>query len=55
MKRPPDSPEFERFTEAMRRIMTVPKANIQKAIKEEKRKSRTSASHVSAESSKRAN
>jgi hypothetical protein len=55
MKRPPDNPEFERFTEAMRRIMTVSKTEIQKAIKEEKRKPRASASLVSVVQSKLAN
>jgi hypothetical protein len=29
MKKPPDSPEFARFTEAMRVIMKVPKAVVQ--------------------------
>jgi hypothetical protein len=28
MKKPPDNPEFARFTEAMRHIMTVPKTAI---------------------------
>jgi hypothetical protein len=30
MKKPPDNPEFARFTEAMRTIMKVPKTAIQK-------------------------
>jgi len=29
MKKPPDNPEFARFTDAMRHIMTVPKTAIQ--------------------------
>jgi len=51
MKTPPDNPEFERFTDAMRRIMTVSKTDIQKAIKAEKRKPKTSASRDSDASS----
>ena len=30
MKKPPDNPEFARFTEAMKTIMKVPKTAIQK-------------------------
>jgi len=41
MKRPPSDPEFQRFTEAMRRIMTVSKADIQQDMAEEKRKPKT--------------
>jgi hypothetical protein len=55
MKPPPDNPEFERFTEAMRHIMTVSKTDIQEAIKEEKRKPSASASRVSEVHSKPAN
>jgi hypothetical protein len=31
MKKPPDNPEFARFTDAMKTIMKVPKTAIQKA------------------------
>jgi hypothetical protein len=55
MKRPPDNPEFARLTDAMRHIMTVSKTDIQKAMKEEKRKPRASASRVSATATKTAN
>ncbi|MGC1361816.1 MAG: hypothetical protein WA419_07635 [Silvibacterium sp.] len=54
MKRPPDSPEFERFTDAMRHIMRVPKAAIQRP-KETGKRLKTSASRVSGAPSKRAN
>jgi hypothetical protein len=30
MKKPPDNPEFARFTDAMKTIMKVPKTEIQK-------------------------
>ena len=43
MKRPPSDPEFTRFTDAMRRIMKVSKADIQKDIQTAKRKPKTSA------------
>jgi hypothetical protein len=55
MKRPPNNPEFAKFTEAMRTIMTVPKADIQEALKREKRKPKASASRVSAVPPKRVN
>jgi hypothetical protein len=55
MKRPPDNPEFARFTEAMRQIMRVSKADIQQELKTKKRKSKTSASRVSAASTRSAN
>ena len=51
MKRPPNNPEFARFTEAMRTIMTVPKS----AIQTEKRKPKASASRVSVTAPKPAN
>jgi len=55
MKRPPSNPEFARFTEAMRRIMTVPKTDIQAAMAEEKRqKATTSARRVSGRRASRA-
>ena len=55
MKPPPDTPEFARFTDAMRKIMTVSKAEINRRIEAGKRKPKTSAFPVSVESSKRAN
>ncbi len=55
MKPPPDNPEFARFTGAMRKIMKVSKAEINRRIEAEKRKPKSSASPVSVESSKRAN
>lgn len=36
MKPPPDDPEFRHFTEAMRQMMKVSKAEIQKRMEEEK-------------------
>jgi hypothetical protein len=38
MKTPPDNPEFNRFTEAMREIVKVSKVEMQRRIEEEKRK-----------------
>jgi hypothetical protein len=32
MKKPPDNPEFARFTAAMQTIMKVPKTAIQKSL-----------------------
>lgn len=56
MKRPPDNPEFARFTDAMRAIVKVSKVELNRRIDaEKKRKSKASASLVSGESSKRAN
>lgn len=55
MKRPPDNPEFERFTEAMRKIMRVSKADIQQGMKTKRLKPKTSASRVGATSPKPAN
>jgi hypothetical protein len=37
MKKPPDNPEFARFTDAMRHIMTVPKTAIRERDEAEKR------------------
>ena len=34
MKPPPDNPEFARFTEAMRKIVSVPKAEVMRRIEE---------------------
>jgi hypothetical protein len=42
MKKPPDNPEFARFTEAMRKIMTVPKSAIQAEKRKPKSASRAS-------------
>jgi hypothetical protein len=36
MKTPPDNPEFRRFTEAMKAIMGVSKAELNERIKAEK-------------------
>jgi hypothetical protein len=38
MKTPPKSPEFARFTEAVRDILKVSKVELQARIEEEKRK-----------------
>jgi hypothetical protein len=32
MKTPPDSPEFARFAEAMRKIVSVPKSEVMRRI-----------------------
>jgi hypothetical protein len=37
MKKPPDPPEFARFTEAMRHIAGVSKTELQRRIEEEKK------------------
>jgi hypothetical protein len=55
MKRPPSDPEFERFTDAMRHIMRVSKADIRDELKAKKRKPKTSASRVSATATKTVN
>jgi hypothetical protein len=47
MKPPPNNPEFARFTDAMRTIMKVSKADVNKGAETEKRKPKTSASRVS--------
>jgi hypothetical protein len=52
MKPPPDTPEFARFTAAMREIMKVSKAEMNKRIAEEKRKPKTSVSRDSGEAAK---
>jgi len=54
MKPPPDNPEFARFTEAMGTIMKVSKVEINRRIKAEKRKPRTSAVRAPAVSPKNA-
>jgi hypothetical protein len=54
MKPPPDNPEFAKFTEAMRTIMTVSKVEMNRRIEAEKRKPKTSVSRVPAVSPKRA-
>jgi hypothetical protein len=36
MKQAPDNPEFARFTEAMRKIVSVPKAEVMRQIEEER-------------------
>ena len=53
MKKPPDNPEFTRFTEAMRTIMGVSKDELKRREEEEKRERRpiSSASPVSVSSS----
>lgn len=40
MKPPPDDPEFQRFTQAMREMMKVSKVEIQKRIEAEKQERR---------------
>jgi hypothetical protein len=37
MKPPPKTPEFERFTQALRRIIQVPKAEVQRRMEEAKK------------------
>ncbi|HEY3706023.1 MAG TPA: hypothetical protein VGL22_13240 [Terracidiphilus sp.] len=52
MKTPPNNPEFSRFTEAMRTILKVSKAELNQRMKAEKRKPKgASASRVSGASS----
>jgi len=50
MKKPPDNPEFAKFTAAMRHIMGVSKTEMQRRIEDEKKEKRvkTSASPVPA-------
>jgi hypothetical protein len=57
MKKPPDNPEFARFTEAMRTIMKVSKTEVDRRMAETKkgRRTKTSASPVAVSSSKAAN
>lgn len=59
--KPPDNPEFARFTEAMRKIVSVPKAEVMRRIEEQRAhsikgkrgpKPKTSASRASAASPK---
>lgn len=38
MKTPPDNPEFRRFTEAMRVIMSVPKTTLKQRERAEKKR-----------------
>jgi hypothetical protein len=38
MKKPPDDPEFNRFTEAMKVIMSVPKSILKQREKTEKKR-----------------
>ena len=54
MKPPPDNPEFAKFTEAMRQIMKVPKAEIQERMEATKteRRARTSVSPAPVSASK---
>jgi hypothetical protein len=51
MKLPPNNPEFTRFTEAMRSILKVSKAELNQRMKAEKRKPKASASRDSGASS----
>lgn len=52
MKKPPDNPEFAKFTEAMRGIMKVSKAELQRRMEDEKKGKRaTTVSPVPASSS----
>lgn len=55
MKPAPDNPEFARFTDAMRSILKVSKVELDRSMKAEKRKPKTSASRVPAASAKRVN
>jgi len=54
MKPPPDNPEFAKFTEAMRRIMKVPKTEIQERMEATRteRRARTCVSRVPVSPSK---
>jgi hypothetical protein len=40
-KPPPDRTPFERFTEAMKRIMTTPKAEVERRVRETRRQRRS--------------
>jgi hypothetical protein len=51
MKTPPNNLEFTRFTDAMRKILKVSKAELNERIKAEKRKSKIPASRDSGASS----
>ncbi len=42
MKKPPDNPEFQRFTSAMRDILKVSKTELQRRMEDEKTAKRTS-------------
>lgn len=57
MKKPPDTPEFARFTHAMRHMMGISKAELNKRIAETKREKRSKVSvfPVPAVSPKRVN
>jgi hypothetical protein len=44
MKKPPDSPEFARFTSAMQSILKVSKAELNRRLEAEKRGKRSKAS-----------
>jgi len=56
MKKPPDNPEFAKFTAAMRHIMGVSKDTIrEREAAEKKRKAKPSASPAPAASSSSAN
>jgi hypothetical protein len=37
MKPPPDNPEFDKFTDALRKIVSVPKTTVQVKMNAEKR------------------
>jgi hypothetical protein len=56
MKKPPDNPEFARFTSAMQTILKVSKEDLNKGLEAERKRkrSKTSASPVVAASSKQA-
>ena len=53
MKTPPDNPEFAKFTEALRQVMSVSKVELQRRMEEEKqqKKAKGSASRDSRASS----
>jgi hypothetical protein len=57
MKPPPDNPEFAKFTEALRKVMSVSKVELQRRIEEEKqeKKAKRSASPAARASSTSAN
>jgi len=54
MKQPPNSPEFQKFTQAMRDILKVSKSELQRRAEAEKRKPKASASRASVASPRRA-
>jgi hypothetical protein len=44
MKTPPDNPEFAKFTDALRKVMSVSKVELQRRMEEEKQEKKTNRS-----------